>query len=57
MALLLYVPQETQCTKDKLPLKLESEFPEEEGLLAAGALATPLDGVLAAVLGGMREQL
>ena len=54
MALLLYVPQETQCTKDKLPLKLESAFPEEEGLLAAGALATPLDGVLAAVLGERR---
>ncbi len=53
--MLLYVPQETQCTNDMLPLTVESAFPEEAGPLAAGALATPEDfaGDLDAFLGGI----
>ncbi len=57
--MLLYVPQETQCTKVMLPLTVESAFPEEAGLpTAEGALATPedFDGDLAAFLGGIREK-
>ena len=53
--MLLYVPQETQCTKLKLPLALESAFPEEAGLVTAGALLIPLDGDLADILGGIVE--
>jgi hypothetical protein len=40
-----------------LPLTVESAFPEEAGLLAAGAFATPEDfgGEFTAFLGGIRE--
>ena len=55
MALLLYVPQETQCTNVMLPLTDESAFPVEAGLLTADALATPADfaGDLDDFLGGI----
>lgn len=55
--MLLYVPQETQCTKLKLPLTLESAFPEEAEVVTAGALLIPeaLDGDLADFLGGIGE--
>jgi hypothetical protein len=55
LALLLYVPQEIQCTKDMLPWTEESAFPEEARLPTADGFATPEDfaGDFDAFLGGI----